>query len=137
MEEGVYDVTLWSYSGNGCVDEFVLSPAVTVEPAGDLRFSSVFRPNLSGPIELDHLPEGGDEVDMFFYPAIREKVTGYKLQIFNRWGVLIFETHDINKPWNGYYMNKLCPQGVYVWIVEGKFANGTPFKKAGDVTLLH
>ena len=32
---------------------------------------------------------------------------------------------------------KLCPQGVYVWYVEGKYANDQPFKQVGDVTLLH
>ena len=42
MEEGVYDITLWAYSNNGCSDKFVLSPGVTVEPAGVLRFSTVF-----------------------------------------------------------------------------------------------
>ena len=31
----------------------------------------------------------------------------------------------------------LCAQGVYVWLVEGKYANGRPFKEAGDITLLH
>jgi PKD repeat protein len=136
MEEGIYDITLWAYSSNGCVDQYVLSPGVTVEPAGELRFGTVFRPNLTGPVDLDHLPTG-TEVDMFFYPPIREKVLEYKLQVFNRWGVLIFESRDINKPWNGYYQNKLCPQGVYVWYVEGKYANGSLFKKAGDITILH
>jgi PKD repeat protein len=137
MEEGVYDITLWAYSNNGCVDKFLLSPGVTVEPAGDLKFSTVFTPNKEGPIDINNLPTGGTQVDQFFYPAINEKVINYKLQIFNRLGVLIFETHDINKPWNGYYQGKLCQQGVYVWYVEGKYANGQPFKKVGDVTLLH
>ncbi|HLP71739.1 MAG TPA: PKD domain-containing protein [Bacteroidales bacterium] len=136
MEEGVYDITLWAYSNNGCVDQYILSPGVTVEPAGDIRFGTVFRPNMTGPIELDHAPEGPD-VDMFFYPPIKEKVNEYKLQIFNRWGVLIFESHDINKPWNGYYKGELCQQGVYVWYVEGKYLNGSLFRKAGDITLLH
>jgi hypothetical protein len=135
-EEGVYDITLWAYSVNGCFDKFVLSPGVTVDPAGELRFSTVFRPNQSGPIDLDHLPDGGKEVDQFFYPPIREKVLDYKLQIFNRWGTLIFESHDINKPWNGYYHGELCQQGVYVWYVEGKYSNGAMFRKAGDITLL-
>jgi PKD repeat protein len=136
MEEGVYDITLWAFSNNGCSDKDILSPGVTVDPAGDLRFSTAFRPNLDGPIDMDHLPTG-PEADQFFYPPVREKVHDYKLQIFNRWGVLIFECHDINKPWNGYYKNELCQQGVYVWYVEGKYANGKPFKKAGDITLLH
>jgi PKD repeat protein len=137
MEEGIFDITLWAYSANGCVDQYVLSPGVTVEAAGGLRFSTVFRPNLTGPVDMDHLPEGGPEADQFFYPPIREKVLDYKLQIFNRWGVLIFETHDINRPWNGYYKNELCQQGVYVWYVEGKYSNGSLFRKAGDITLLH
>ena len=137
MEAGVFDITLWVYSENGCSDRFVLSPAVTVEPAGEVRFSTVFQPNKEGPIERTDLPTGGDEVDQFFYPPIREKVLDYKLQVFNRLGVLIFESHDINVPWNGYYKGELCPQGVYVWYVEGKYANGEPFRKVGDITLLH
>jgi PKD repeat protein len=144
MAEGIYDVTLWAYLNNvvngvniTCSDKFVLSPAVTVEPSGVLRFSTVFTPNTQSEIDIDHLPTGGIEIDQFFFPGIREKVITYKLQIFNRLGVLIFESHDINKPWNGYYQHKLCQQGVYVWYVEGKYANGQPFKKVGDVTLLH
>jgi PKD repeat protein len=137
MEAGVYDITLWTYSSNGCTDKYVLSPGVTVEPAGEVRFSTVFSPNKDGPIERTDLPTGGTEIDQFFFPPIREKVIDYKLQVFNRLGVLIFESHDINIPWNGYYRGQLCTQGVYVWYVEGKYANGQPFKKVGDVTLLH
>ncbi len=137
MSEGVYDITLWAHSSNGCTDKYILSPAVTVEPVGELRFASVFTPNKTGPVERTDLPTGGVEIDQFFYPSIRERVLEYKLQIFNRWGVLIFESHDINVPWNGYYNNELCPQGVYVWYVEGKYLDGKPFRQAGDVTLLH
>jgi len=137
MEEGVYDITLWAYSENGCSDQYILSPAVTVLPVGDIRYPTVFTPNKTGPIERSDLPTGGTEVDQFFYPPIRQKVENYKMQIFNRWGVLIFESHDINVPWNGYYKGELCQQGVYVWLVEGKYQDGKPFKMAGNVTLLH
>ncbi len=136
-KEGIYDITLHAYSANGCYDTYVKSPGVTVEPFGDLIFASVFKPNPEGPIDIDGLPTGGESMDQFFFPPIRETVLEYHLQIFNRWGVLIFETRDINKPWNGYYKGQLCQQGVYVWLVEGKYANGRPFKKAGDITLLH
>jgi PKD repeat protein len=138
MEEGVYDITLWAYdTTTTCSDRYVLSPGVTVEPAGEVRFSTVFTPNKEGPIDRTDLPTGGTEIDQFFFPPIREKVINYKLQIFNRHGVLIFESRNINIPWNGYYKGQLCPQGVYVWYVEGKYANGQPFKKVGDITLLH
>ena len=137
MSEGIYDVTLWAYSENGCSDMYLLSPAVKVLPVGDIRYPTVFIPNKTGPIERTDLPTSGSDVDMFFYPPIRQTVTNYKLQIFNRWGVLIFESHDINVPWNGYYKGELCQQGVYVWLVEGKYQDGKPFKKVGNVTLLH
>ena len=137
MDEGEYDITLWAYSANGCSDMYLLSPAVTVLPVGDLRFPNVFTPNKTGPIERTDLPTSGIEVDQFFYPPVREKVISYNLKIFNRWGVLIFESPDINIPWNGYYNGKLCQQGVYVWLVEGKYADGKPFRMAGNVTLLH
>mgnify|MGYP003775021531 CR=1 FL=1 len=145
MEEGVYDITLWAYSENGCSDRYVLSPGVTVEPSGELVFATVFRPSLDGPTTSDGgisgtpiiLPEGGEEIDRFFFPPIREKVTGYKLQIFNRLGVLIFQSNDVNVPWDGYYRGTVCPQGVYVWYVEGKYSNGEPFRQVGDITLLH
>ena len=136
MEAGVFDITLWATSENGCTDKYVLSPGITVEPAGNIRFASVFTPDLTGPIEG---PPTTKTMDQFFFPPIREKVidNSYKLQIFNRLGVLIFQTDNINVAWNGYYKGQLCPQGVYVWYVEGKYANGTPFKKVGDITLLH
>ncbi|MBK7710503.1 MAG: PKD domain-containing protein [Bacteroidales bacterium] len=98
MEEGLYDITLWAYSENGCSDKYLLSPAVEVQPAGDIRFSTVFTPNKDGEIDMDHLPTGGTEIDQFFFPPIRVKVLKYKLQVFNRLGVLIFESRDINKP---------------------------------------
>ncbi|HEX2970336.1 MAG TPA: PKD domain-containing protein, partial [Bacteroidales bacterium] len=141
MKSGTYDVSLSAFKDNGdgniCYNRFVLSPGVVVEPAGEIRFASVFKPNLTGELNpsSDNIP--ASQMDQFFYPPVQEKVLEYKLQIFNRQGVLIFESHDVNTPWNGYYKGKLCPQGVYVWYVEGKYANNQVYKKVGDITLLH
>ncbi|MFO7850839.1 MAG: PKD domain-containing protein, partial [Bacteroidales bacterium] len=137
MQEGVYDITLHAYTEEGCYDSYTLSPAVTVNPAGDIRFATVFRPNKEGPLGRDASGLSSDQMDMMFFPPVKEQVSEYKLQIFNRSGVLIFESHSINEGWDGYYKNRLCMQGVYVWYVEGKYANGEPFQKVGDITLLH
>ena len=63
-------------------------------------------------------------------------VVEYHLQIFNRWGELIFESNDVNIGWDGYHKGEVCSQGVYVYKVTGKYANGRPFVQTGDVTLL-
>ena len=137
MEEGVFDITLHAYSDNGCYDTYTLSPAVTVEPAGEITFANVFRPNKEGPLgdDVDNL--SSDQIDQMFFPPVKEQVSEYKLQIFSRAGVLLFQSNSINKGWDGYYKGRLVMQGVYVWYVEGKYANGKPFKKTGDITLLH
>jgi len=60
------------------------------------------------------------------------------LQIFNRWGVLIYESHDLKKGWDGYSgSGDLASQGVYVWKATGRYADGEYFDKVGDVTFLH
>jgi len=45
-------------------------------------------------------------------------ITWFHLQIFNRYGQLVFETMDKNKGWDGAYMNKEQPAGGYVWILD-------------------
>jgi len=137
MEAGIYDIKLTVTTEDGCTDEMLLSPAVTVEPAGELRYSNAFRPNPDGPTGGDVRNLTSETYNQVFFPPIQEKVDEYHLQIFNRWGEMIFESYDINIGWDGYYKDKLAKQDVYIWKVTGKYSNGQPFAKAGDLTLLH
>ncbi|MBL6660861.1 MAG: gliding motility-associated C-terminal domain-containing protein, partial [Crocinitomicaceae bacterium] len=42
--------------------------------------------------------------------------------IFDRWGEIIFETHDVNIGWDGTYSqrNKKVQDGVYTWKITYK-----------------
>lgn len=132
---GQYYVTLWVTSVDGCIDSLTYITPITVDyKDGRLRFPNVFKWNGSG-------PTGGYWVDGViddhtFYPAINENIIEYKLQIFNRWGTLIYESTDLHKGWDGYYHNEVVPQGVYVWKATGRYSNGDYFDKVGDVTFL-
>jgi chitodextrinase len=135
-EEGMYNVRLYVTSSDGCTDSsFYRSPVVVEYKEGNIRFPNSFRWNLSGPTG-GYWEEGGlsDEVFRPFFTNVVE----YHLQIFNRWGVLIYESDDLYKGWDGYFGNgNLAIQGVYVWKVNGKYADGSYFEKIGDVTFLH
>jgi len=77
------------------------------------------------------------EMDFVFRP-IGENVDEYRLQIFNRWGTLIYESYEYYKGWDGYdESGNLCVQGVYVWKATGIYVDGESFNKVGDVTFLH
>lgn len=44
----------------------------------------------------------------------------FELLIFNRWGELIWETHDVNSKWDGTYHGRIVPAGTYTWIARVK-----------------
>jgi len=66
----------------------------------------------------------------------KELVQLNSFQIFDRWGVEVFETTDPSQGWDGTYSNKPCPVGVYVWQADGFCSSGQRFTRSGNVTLL-
>ena len=76
-----------------------------------------------------------DEAAQVFHPSV-SGVTEYHLKIFSKLGIPIFESNDLNLGWDGYNKGQLCEPGVYIWKVRGKYSNGEPFTKMGDVILL-
>jgi PKD repeat protein len=136
VSEGSYRITLTVTSKDGCLDSTPFkSPVIVDYKNGEIKFPNVFKWNGSGPTggywEENQL---NDNIFRPFYTNVIE----YKLQIFNRWGMLLYESSDLQKGWDGYFGNtKLALQGVYVWKVVGRYADGTYFNKVGDVTFLH
>jgi chitodextrinase len=136
--EGSYTVSLITTSKDGCMDtSFLETPIVVDWKTGYVKFPNVFKWNGTGPTGGEWKEGVYPEMDNVFRPFF-ENIIEYKLQIFNRWGVLIFESDDLNKGWDGYTRDRnLAVQGVYVWKVVGRFADGEYFDKVGDVTFLH
>lgn len=136
-EEGEYEVVLEVWTKDDCYDKYILPTAVTAEVGGELKFPNAFVPSTSGPSGGRIDPNDPDNVKKvsIFYPAT-EGVEEYHLQVFNRWGELVFESFDKMIGWDGYYRDKPAKQDVYVWKVTGKYSNGKNFTKSGDVTLL-
>lgn len=54
----------------------------------------------------------------YFSPSISCDPQRYSMQVFNRWGELLFESSDIQKGWDGTYKNKPCEPGLYLFIVS-------------------
>ncbi|MBT4727542.1 MAG: PKD domain-containing protein [Bacteroidetes bacterium] len=63
-------------------------------------------------------------------------ITSFSIQIFNRWGELMFESDDITKSWNGKYKDQLCQTGVFYFRIV---AVGTKEQKeviTGTISLI-
>lgn len=133
QEPGLFDVTLIANNQWNCPDTFSLPEAVLAEAAGDIEFPNAFTPSSSGPGDGRYDPLSITN-DIFF--PLYEGVEEYQLQIFNRWGELVFESKDVEIGWDGYYRGEPAKQDVYVWKCNATFSDGNQYSGAGDLTLL-
>ncbi len=77
-------------------------------------------------------------INNIFY-AHGSNITKYQIDIFNRWGTLVFHSDNLEIGWDGKYNSNYCPIGVYMYIIhyEGQ-VDGAIQKliKKGAITLL-
>ena len=57
--------------------------------------------------------------------------------IYNRWGEVIYESHDATDYWDGSYTNKPCPAGTYNYKVQfGSKIDDGKYLFTGSVNLI-
>lgn len=81
----------------------------------------------------------GDGVNDFFFPRglLSRGLTEFSMNIYNRWGQLIYTTNSTEgRGWDGKFNDVPQPQGVYVYEMKGKFKDGIILDKKGNVTLI-
>lgn len=99
-EAGTY--TLSVTDENGCSDSDEL---IVINGCGDhLDFPTAFSPN-------------GDSFNDYFEAIYSGDIKNYHIEIFNRWGELVFETNKLEKGWDGKYENEVQPMGVFTYRV--------------------
>jgi gliding motility-associated-like protein len=110
-EPGTYQVMLVAYSPLGCTD----TAYTTIIIYEELIF---YIPNTFTPDD--------DNFNPIFQPVFTAGFDPYDftLLIFNRWGEIIFESHDASIGWNGTYGSngeiEMCQDGTYTWKIEFK-----------------
>ncbi|MBX2892170.1 MAG: gliding motility-associated C-terminal domain-containing protein [Saprospiraceae bacterium] len=88
--------------------------------------SSVCSKNRTVRIEVGNRPDAfpnaftpnGDNVNDRFKPLFFCPVTTTLFRVYNRWGLMVFETNDPAAAWDGRVDGKDAPSDVYVWWVE-------------------
>jgi gliding motility-associated-like protein len=79
--------------------------------------------------------EGPDRNDVFM-PVKDQYVTEFEMEIFNRWGELVFSSHDVGDGWNGTLVGLPVPNGIYAFSVRITDQLGRKSKHNGSVLLL-
>jgi gliding motility-associated-like protein len=125
---GNYIVTLIAYSPFGCVD----TAYSTIQIYEELIF---YVPNTFTPDNDDYNPT--------FQPIFTSGYDpyDYTLLIFNRWGEIVFESHNTEIGWDGTYGGNhevdLVQDGTYTWKIEFKTnRNDERVMRVGHVNIL-
>jgi gliding motility-associated-like protein len=85
-------------------------------------------------------PNGDGINDLFFLQGKSTANVNY-LKVFSRWGNLVFDgknaaVNDMALGWDGYFIGKKMPAGVYAWLAEVAYLDGQREILKGDVMLL-
>lgn len=81
----------------------------------------------------------GDGINDLFLPSFTSQcpVQSFKMQIFNRWGKLVYVSYKASEGWNGYYANQPAEGGTYMYRIEMKTGlKRTVTLKQGDLLLI-
>jgi PKD repeat protein len=120
-------------SEKSCTDSIVIESPFSTPSENFIVFPTAFVPSEIGSNNgFYNLNSHSTDI---FYP-VSKGIVEYKLEVFSRTGILLFQTTDINQGWDGYYKYKLMPQNVYIWRANGKFLNQETFELMGDITLI-
>ncbi len=104
---GYYTVELIATSPLGCAD----TVTKIIRLIEELIF---YVPNTFTP--------DGDNYNEFFKPVFTSGYDPYDftLLIFNRWGEILWESHNVEVGWDGTYGGKIVQDGTYTWTIEFK-----------------
>jgi gliding motility-associated-like protein len=122
QDTGTFCATLKVTNIHGCVDS--MTQCLVISPQFSLYIPNAFSPNADGVNDVFQ-PKG-----MFVY--------NFKMYIFDRWGMLIYYTDDMNKGWPGTVKggDRLCQEDTYVYMITCDDNLNQKHSYLGKVTLM-
>ncbi len=123
-DTGFQKIQLVATSLNGCSDTLI--QYIDVEPLVTYFLPNAFTPN------------GDSKNDVFTGVGYTFGMEQFELSIWDRWGSMVFETHDPGEGWNGRFLNtgENAPNGVYVFRLSYRTPRKELVESKGFVTLI-
>ena len=119
-DPGKYNAKLYVTNVAGCIDSL----------AREIFITPFYIPNA-------FTPNGDGRNETFFDPGYATNVQSLTMNIYNRWGQLVYTTDNLSKTWDGVdSKGNLSPQGVYVYALKVTTYSGKHYDYTGSVSLI-
>lgn len=120
--EAETDVVLTVFNQYGCYDSDSIK--VLTKPCCEVFVPNAFSPN-------------GDGVNDFFNPVLENGQILLAMQVFDRYGKLVYNNTNLKKGWNGQYENGTeASSDVYMYYVKYTCSDGKLYERKESVTLI-
>jgi len=123
-DSGTFCTELVVTNVHGCVDS--TQRCAEINPLFTLYVPDAFTPNHNGLNDV--------------FAAKGEGMRSFEMWIFDRWGMQLFHSTDINKGWNGVTQSsgatKLCEEDTYIWVILVTDVSNISRNYMGKVSLL-
>ena len=117
---GYYEVMMHVTSEKGCIDSLV--QRVEVKESFNIWIPNAFTPN-------------GDQINDRFIPWMKG-VVDFNMEIYDRWGAMIFETANMDGGWDGALLNQKVQNDVFNYKIFVTDNCNDKHSYIGKVTLL-
>ncbi|WNJ20492.1 gliding motility-associated C-terminal domain-containing protein [Pontibacter sp. G13] len=77
-----------------------------------------------------------DAVNQTFSTKSQCPFLSFRLNIFNAWGGVIFESTDPDQSWDGAFQGIPVPEGVYIYRISYQFEDQPKHMRSGSITLI-
>lgn len=117
-------ILIVQYSNGECISQNELTINISGCPEFALYIPSAFTPNSEGTYKNE------------LFGAYGLNINEFHMDIFNRWGELLFQSNTIEDRWDGYYKNNICSDDIYVYKIRYKGSDNKEKIIYGKVMLI-
>ncbi len=131
----------WEYQV-GPLNQPASSDTNSIDVTQNETIVAVFRVTDAPPMGSEgmHLPTGfspnGDGRNDFLRPIVGSDVASFTLYIYDRWGNRILQSSDPLLSWRGDFNGQMLNSGVYAYVIEVMYKDGSTETLSGNVTLI-
>jgi gliding motility-associated-like protein len=93
------------------------------EKSSDVMYPTAFTPN-------------GDGNNDILFPLGANFIKSFKVEIWNRWGQMVYSSTDSSKGWDGNFQGTAAQTGVYAYLLKYTNYAGEEKIKKGNITLI-
>jgi len=84
----------------------------------DTAYNTILVPNSCFIDVPNAFTPNGDGINDYLYPLAAYKAKDLLFRIYNRFGQLVFESHDWSQRWDGRYKGQPADAATYVWVLH-------------------